>query len=238
MAKAKPAESSTKQGSLINNLALGALIAELVGSFILAFAVLNTGGNAIVAGITVLVLVLALSKLSGGHINPAVTVSLFVTKQIGWKKMIAYLLAQFIGAMLAVVVASAFIAGNASTDPNTGLTGAAKIYSVAVTGTWKPFFAEFVGAIVFGLGIASVAFGKKEGYEAAFTIGGALLIGLIIATAGSSAILNPAVALSVGALDPKNMWGLIDYALAPILGASIGALLYRLLQMDLSFSRK
>src|SRR5687768_3175201 len=101
MAKTKPAALSTpKRGQLSGELVLGALIAELLGTFILTFAVLNTQGNAIIAAITVLILVLMLSKLSGGHINPAVTVGLWATRQISWVKALSYLVAQFLGAML------------------------------------------------------------------------------------------------------------------------------------------
>jgi len=228
-AKAEPAATMTTR-ALSGELALGALVAELVGTFALTFAVLNTTGNAIVAAITLLVLVLILGKLSGGHVNPVVTVGLLVTRQIGWVKAVGYLIAQFLGAMLAVVVASHFITG--TTDPYTGAP--AKLFAVAVSGDWKPFFAELIGALVFGFGAASAIIGKKEGYEAAFTVGGALLVGLIIATAGSSAILNPAVALGVGALDLKNMWGLWSYALAPVIGGSAGMLLYKLLQNDIT----
>jgi aquaporin Z len=227
MAKAK-AEPLAKFASG-NDLALGALLAELIGTFALTFTVLNTSGNAIVAAFTVLILVLLLSKLSGGHINPAVTISQLVTKQISWKKAVGYLIAQFLGAMLAVVIASQFM--NGTTDQYTG--EAAKLFSVTVVSGWKTFFAEFVGALIFGFGIGSVILGKKEGYEAAFSIGGALLLGLIVATSGSAAILNPAVALGLGALDIKNWWGLVSYALAPVLGAAGGALLYRMLQLDL-----
>jgi glycerol uptake facilitator-like aquaporin len=229
MAKAKAVPASTKV-SLAGELVLGALIAELVGTFILTFAVLNTTGNAIVAAITVLILVLMLSRLSGGHINPAVTISLLVTRQITWVRALGYLVAQFLGAMLAVVVASNFLAG--VTDQMTG--EAAKVFHVTVSGDWKPFFAEMIGAVIFGFGVSAAVFGKKEGFDAAFTIGGALLLGLIIATSGSNAILNPAVALGAGALDFKNIWGPLAYGLAPLIGAAVGAFLYKLLQSDIT----
>ena len=225
MAKAKAAPANTKL-SLGGELALGALIAELVGTFILTIAVLNTQGNAIVAAVTVIVLVLVLGKLSGGHINPAVTVGLWATRQISAVRALGYLVAQFLGAMLAVVVASRFLTG--SEVPGMAL------FSIQATGDWKPFFGELIGALVFGFGVAAATFGKKEGFDAAFTIGGALLLGLIVAASGSSAILNPAVALGVGALDTKHLWGTVAYGVGPLLGASLGALLYKLLQSDIA----
>jgi glycerol uptake facilitator-like aquaporin len=238
MAKAKPqTAASPKSLALpISSLALGALIAELLGSFVMTFAILNTSGNAIVAAVALMILMLVTLKLSGGHINPLTTLGLLFTRQIGWKKALAYLIAQFAGAMLASVVATQFIASTTTMDPATGLAAPAKLFSVMVTGTWKPFFAEFIGALIFGFGVASAFIGKKENYEAAFTIGGAFLIGLIVATIGSNAVVNPAVALSVGAFNLTNAWGELDYAFAPAIGAIIGALLYQLLQSDIKLN--
>lgn len=230
MAKAKAASRPQTSEVLKNELVLGALIAELVASFALTLAVLNTQGNAIVAAVVVIVLVLIFGSLSGAHINPLASIALCVTRQISWIRMLGYLLAQFLGAMLAVVVASSFLAGSEATSLG--------LYSINVMGEWKPFFGEFLGAIVFGLGVAAVFLTRKEGFDAAFTIGGALLLGLIAATIGSNGILNPAVALALNAFDLKNNWGILAYGLAPILGVTLGALLYKLLQSDIALGTR
>jgi aquaporin Z len=239
MAKAKPVPAAAPRRKLNLNfrrygddLAFGALIAELLGTFALTFALLNFSGNAIVAAVAYLVLLLAVMQLSGGHLNPGVTVGLLATRRISWVKALTYVVAQFLGAMLAVVIVATFLKGSTIPNQFTGASEPAHVFTVTVNGTWKPFFAELIGALVFGFGVASSIFNKKVGFEAAFTMGGALLVGLFIAAIGSSAILNPAVALGVGALDLKNVWGLIAYALAPVLGAGIGMLLYQLLLTD------
>lgn len=231
---AKTNATASKKVSLGSELALGALVAELVGTFVLTYAVLNTQGNAIIAAVTVLILVLMLAKLSGGHINPAVTISLWATRQISWVKALGYLVAQFLGAMLAVVIASRFIEG--VVDPMTGEQ--MKLFAVQAKDEWKPFFAELVGAIIFGFGVAAAVLGKKEDFAAAFTIGGALLIGLVVAISGSNGILNPAVALGVGGLDVKHWLGVMAYGLGPVIGAAAGAWLYKLLQSDITLGLK
>lgn len=234
MANFKAKTTANASGSsLLAELNLGALMAELLGTFILTAAVLNISGNAIIAAIAVIILVLVLSKLSGGHINPAITIGLLATKQISWVKAVGYIVAQLLGAMLAVIVAGQFIAG--STDMY-GQT--AELYKVTVTGEWKPFFAELLGGLILGLGVASVFQGKKEGLDAGFAIGGAYLVALIVATSGSTAIVNPALALAEGALDTKSMWGIWAYALAPVLGVAAGTLLYKLLQSDIRLGKK
>jgi glycerol uptake facilitator-like aquaporin len=92
-----------------------------------------------------------------------------------------------------------------------------------------------IGAIILGFGVAAAWIGRKESFEAAFTIGGALLLGLVIGLASSASILNPAVALGVGALDVSKHWlGIVAYGLGPIIGATAGAWLYKLLQSDIA----
>ncbi len=240
MAKTKPAALSTPtRGQLSGELALGAILAELLGTFILTLVVLNTEGSPIIAALGVLILVLVFSKLSGGHINPAVTVAMWATKQIGWLKALSYLIAQVLGAMLAVVVMNQMIAGavGPTGEPRQLFT----LFNEAIgrgPGEWQPIFGELVGAILFGLGVGAVALGKKEGFEAAFTIGGALLLGLVAAISASYGVLNPAVALGVGGYAAGGIWSFAAYGLAPIVGATIGALLYKLLQSDIALGVK
>lgn len=219
---------------LSGDLTLGALFAELIGSFALVALLLSTNGNAIIAGITVLVFTIIFGKLSGAHINPIVSVALMATRQISAMRGVAYIVAQILGAMLALVVITQFV-NNAPGVPNpyTGEMTQAQVFKVdALVGDWRPFFAEMLGAIVFGLGVAAVTFQRREGLEAGYLVGGALLLGLLLATQGSAAILNPAAALSLNAYKFDNGWTIAVYALAPILGAVAGAWLYRVLQWD------
>lgn len=210
------------------------IIAELVGTMVLTLAALNAANNPVMIAFGVLILTLVLGKISGAHINPAITVSMWVTKKIPALKAIIYIVAQLLGAMLAVVVATKFLAK--SSDP----TFAAQVYTLFdaqhIPGAWRPIFGELAGAIFFGFGVASSVFGKKEGIDQAFTVAGALFVGIIIALSGSFGVLNPAIALGIGAYTPKDthavLWSQAAYGLAPIVGASLGALLFKYLKDD------
>ena len=235
MANVKPLRVGSM--ALGRDLTLGAMLAELFGVFVLTTAVLVLQGNPIVAALTVLILVLMIGGLSGAHVNPAVTVGMWATRQISWQKAVGYLVAQILGAMLALVIVTNFLHGTMVTDQLTGSPTEAKVFKVTAASDYaKPFFAEAVGALIFGFGVASAWIGKKErgSFEYAFTVGGALLVGLFIATIGSSAVINPAVALGVGAYqsDKHMMWSFIAYGLAPLLGATIGMWLYRIMQTE------
>jgi glycerol uptake facilitator-like aquaporin len=221
-------------------LVLGAILTELVGSLILTLAVFNSNNSPFVVLLVVIAVVLVFGKLSGGHVNPAVTVSMLVTKNISAIKAASYVVAQLLGAMLAFVIASKFLkSGDAASHVFTlfdldtqPVPGGPPPH---LPGMWRPIFGELVGALFFGFGIASATLEKKEGLDKAFTVGVTLLIGLVVALSGSYSVLNPAVALGVGAFASGNLqnWSIVAYGLAPLIGTSLGFWAYKLLQADI-----
>lgn len=233
MAKTKSSAVASKP-LFASELMPGALSAELVGTFLLAAAVLVTSGNVLVVAITVIVLVLTFGKISGAHLNPIVTVSLLATKQISWVKAFGFVVAQVLGAMLALIVVNQFLSANTEATA-AGIT-AYKVRELA--GTWVPFMAEALGGLVLALGVSAVFMNKKEGYDAGFTIGGALLVGIVLATLGSAGVVNPAVGLAVNAYNTANWWTLWVYALAPVVGGALGAWLYKLMLWDTMGAKK
>lgn len=224
--KVTAARKSPKQ--LFNgDIQVGALLAELFGTLVLTSAVLATSGNVIIAALVVIIMTLVLGALSGAHLNPAFTLGLWSIRQIKPWKAVGYVVAQLLGAMLAVIIVSRFMTG--STDAFGSPLEVFKVKELA--GTWVPFFAEAFGAVLFGIGIASVVLNKKVGFDAAFAIGGSLLLGLILATLGSASVLNPAVALGLSAYT-TNGWTYVVYALGPVAGVAAGMWLYKLMQWD------
>lgn len=99
------------------------MIAEMIGTFILvlfgvgAVAVsVWTGGLslwpvALMFALGVTFGVYASGKISGGHINPAVTLTMAVFTGFPWAKVAPYIIAQFIGAMLAAAAIYGFYSG-------------------------------------------------------------------------------------------------------------------------------
>lgn len=227
--------SATKKlsaSAVSGELVLGSLVAELLGTFVLTAALLNSGGNVIIAGLTVMVLVMAFSRLSGGHLNPAVTIAMWATKQISAIKAAGYVVAQVVGAMLALVIVTQFV-NAAPIDTLTGQT--AGVFAIPeMTETWRPVLGEALGALVFGLAVAAAVMGRKNSHESGFIVGGGLLIGLIIASLGSPSVLNPAVAVGLSAYHMQNLWTVFAFAIAPVAGVVAGAWLYKLLQWDVT----
>ncbi len=89
------------------------LLAEFIGTFALAFVVLNvatakgTSGNSfygLAIGFTVLTMAYALGSISGGAFNPAVAIGISLMKLESWSSIWVYLVGCFAGASLAAIV--------------------------------------------------------------------------------------------------------------------------------------
>lgn len=187
-------------------------IAEFAGTAILSLAVLGTIllntniAGTVAAGLTLALMVFAIGKVSGAHINPAVTIGLLTVQKISKLDAVFYILAQFAGAALAVIVLKLFGIGVPLSASMTGIS----------------FFAELIGAAVFTFGIASVVYSTDSTKDtlAPFVIGGSLTIGATIASGlGSNGVLNPAVAFALGTFSTA-------YLLGPIVGAILGIWFY------------
>lgn len=185
--------------------------AELVGTFTLTLAVSFSlvqsfpVSTPVIAALTLGLLVYAIGPISGCHINPAVTLGLWSIKKIDRKDAINYIIAQFVGALLAYFVSRLLIANPSQLSVmNTGLVGSM----------------ELIGALFFTFGVAAVATGKVPQDPSGLVVGGSLLLGISIASFGSNGILNPAVALGIGSFS-------LMYLLGPLIGGVLGTRLYR-----------
>lgn len=106
------ADKIPAEASGIQNIT-GGLMAELLGTFALAYVVLNvatakgTLGNmfyGLAIGFTVLSMAYALGAISGGAFNPAVAVGMMLMRLASWSNIWIYLIGCFGGAVLAAIV--------------------------------------------------------------------------------------------------------------------------------------
>ena len=159
----------------------------------------------ILAALTLGLFVYTIGHISGNHINPAVTLGVWSIGKIETKVAMFYIVAQMVGAGVAMLFMSKF-----STLPD-----------LTVSGEGIIGLAEFLGTFFFTFGIASVVYGKVSGVLSGVVVGGSLLLGITIAVLlGSNGVLNPAVAFGIGS------WGLM-YVLGPVAGAVCGMQAYK-----------
>lgn len=215
---------------------IAALIAEFVGTFIFAATVVASQGQPILVMFALVGVVLGIGILSGAYVNPALTIAAWVTRRIGALRALGFIIAQVLGAMLALVVLNAYISGAtpASDQLYAGANELFKANAVPAGKEWLVLLAEVLGTTIFGFAVAAATREIKERTAAAFTVGLGLYLGLMIAGSaaayiGASAILNPAVAVALQ-VSFGNIWTIAIYALGTTLGAIIGFALYDLLR--------
>lgn len=79
-----------------------ALIAEFLGTFLLVLTVLATGGNPLAVGGVVAGIIFLVGAISGGQINPAISLANVLTNTMSWTKFMGYVAVQLLGATAAV----------------------------------------------------------------------------------------------------------------------------------------
>ncbi len=87
-------------------MAVGSMVmsyaAEFLGTFLLVLSIFASGGNWLVIGATLAVIVLLIGAVSGGHVNPAVSLSALIHGLIDMNKFVGYVVVQLAGAAAAV----------------------------------------------------------------------------------------------------------------------------------------
>lgn len=203
------------------------------GSAVLAAAYPELGiGFACVAlafGLTVLTGAYAFGHISGAHFNPVVSVGLWVGGRFEAKDLPAYIIAQLIGATFAAFVLYLIVQGQ------TGFTGTAGFASNGY-GDLSPnhfslgsaFLIEVVLTAFFLIVILGATDRRAPAGFAPIAIGLALTLIHLISIPVTNTSVNPArstgVALFAETAALSQLW---LFWVAPILGAVIGALIYK-----------
>ncbi len=77
------------------------VLSEFLGAFLLVLSILATG-NAFVIGATLTVIILLIGGVSGAHVNPAVSLAIFLKGGLSVTELLSYLGAQYVGGISAL----------------------------------------------------------------------------------------------------------------------------------------
>jgi len=77
------------------------LVSECVGTFLLLTSILFTG-NWLIIGLTLAGVIYITGNISGGHMNPAVSVAMYLKGAIDASECVGYSLSQILGAVIAL----------------------------------------------------------------------------------------------------------------------------------------
>ncbi len=208
------------------------------GSAVLAAAFPDVGigllGVSLAFGLTVLTMAFAIGHISGCHLNPAVSVGLWLGGRFDAKELAPYVIAQVAGAIVAGGVLYLIASGQAGFDVSAGF--ASNGYGEHSPGGYSmtsALITEVVMTMMFVIVILGATDSRAPAGFAPIAIGLCLTLIHLISIPVTNTSVNPArstgVALYVGDWAVSQLW---LFWIAPVAGAALGALVYKVIGSD------
>jgi len=210
---------------------IGTLVLVLIGcgSAVIAGQYIGFAGISFAFGLAVLAMVYAIGSISGCHINPAITVAMFVAGKIKGKDAVGYIIAQCIGGIIGAGILLAIANGldGYSIDNGLGQNGYGA-ESPAGYAMWACFVAELVLTAVFLFAIfGSTSKGAPKGF-AGLSIGLTLVFIHLVGIPITGTSVNPARSLGpavfVGGEALPQLW---LFWVAPLVGGILAAIIWK-----------
>ncbi|MDQ0222400.1 MIP/aquaporin family protein [Streptococcus moroccensis] len=207
-------------------------VAELIGTFMLVFfgtgaVVFGNGVNgvghlgiALAFGLSIVAAAYSIGTISGAHLNPAVSIAMFVNKRLDAKNLGIYILAQLAGALLGSATLYFFLLNAGVEVTSLGEN------SFSQVNAFGAFLFELIVSFIFILVIVTVTSatkgnGKIAGLVIGLTLALLILVGLNVTGLSVNPARSLAPALFIGGAALKQVWVFI---LAPIAGGVLAAL--------------
>ncbi|MEK4914717.1 MIP/aquaporin family protein [Bacillus sp. FSL E2-8887] len=205
-------------------------IAEFIGTFVLVLfgtgvAVIGGGiegigtlGIAMAFGLSIVAMAYSIGTISGCHINPAVSIAMFINKRMNTMELSYYLLAQILGGLLGTATLVTILRSAKLPLDNLGQN------SFGTLGLSGAFLVEFILTFVFVLVIVAVTGKKGSSSLAGLVIGFTLVLIHLLGIPLTGTSVNPArsiaPALFAGGEAISQLWVFI---VAPIFGGIVAA---------------
>lgn len=212
-------------------------LSEFIGTFVL---VLFACGVAAVTGCTaeanasylltalafggvIIAMAYSIGNVSGCHINPAVSIAVWINKGMDTKDFIGYIIAQFLGA----IAGAAVLMGLIGTEMGLGANG---LYDASIV---KSLIVEVILTFVFVLAVLGATSKVENSNVAGLVIGGSLTLVHLFGIFFTGTSVNPArsfgPALLLGGEALANVWVFI---VAPLVGGILAALVWKFINCD------
>ena len=216
-------------------------ISELIGTMVLvlfgcgsaaiAGSVLGTFGIAMAFGLSIVAMAYVIGDISGCHVNPAVSIGMWIDGRLETKDLLVYIVFQFIGAiigiaLLVMIINSApSLGGYAATGLGQNGFGSASSVGLDVVGA---ILVEIILTFVFVFTVLGVTKKVENATVAGIVMGLTLAFVYLLGIPLTGASVNPArslaPALFLGGQALEQVWVFI---LAPVVGAVIAGILFK-----------
>lgn len=221
-------------------------VAEFFGTFWLVFggcgsALLAAGfpevgiglvGVSLAFGLTVLTIAYSLGHISGAHLNPAVTIGLWVGGRVEAKDILPYIVSQVLGGIAAAGALYVIVTGNGSDIGGFAANGYGE-HSPGGYSLTAAITTELIMTFMFLLIILGATDAKAPKGFAGIAIGLALTLIHLVSIPVTNTSVNPARSISqavfVGDWALAQLWLFI---IIPIVGAALAGMVYNYLKTD------
>lgn len=206
---------------------LGCGAAVFAGAPNATFATIGTLGVAFAFGLSVVAMAYGIGSISGCHINPAITLGVWLSGRMNSKDAIMYMVFQVLGAIIGSSILWFLAKDSGSTTTLTGANG----YAEGATAV--AFVAETVFTFIFVLVVLGVTAKNGLNNFAGLAIGLTLVLIHIVCIPITGTSVNPArsigPALFQGGMALQQLWLFI---VAPLLGAAIAAGVWKAITVE------
>lgn len=196
----------------------GAQIPLALSTLLIAFAF----------GLSIVAMAYSIGNISGCHINPAVSLAMFISKKLDAKDFVGYVVAQVLGGIAGAGLLCLFFGSNASLGTNGFEAASALNTSMGVA-----FVVEVVLTFTFLLAILGVTSKVENASTTGLVIGLTLVLIHILGIPFTGTSVNPArslgPALLAGGQALSQVWLFI---VAPLVGAAIAAIVWKFLSSE------
>lgn len=208
-------------------------LAEFIGTFLIVFAMACCSISGLPmwsptgVAFVVVVAIYSFACISGAHLNPAVTLSLFFTFKFPWMRTVGYILAQVFGGFAGILLCGGIFAQTLNLGPPE--SSQFRWYDVGFVEALYTFMISFV----FMNCVTSVRNNKADDQNHFF----ALATGFVYIAGGypslriSGSLFNPAASLAIGVTSHKFVWTLV-YVVAQAAGAWIASLVFAMVRPE------
>lgn len=203
-------------------------LVEFIGTFFLVFTIICSlfpnSSNVfppIAIGLVLMVMVYAGGHISGGHYNPAVSFAAAIRGALSWKDFIPYIIAQFIGSVVAVCLGKYVVA----IPP----------FAADVSYSMIPMvICEFLFTFALCYTVLNTATSEdtKGNSYYGFAIGSVVLVGLVAAAGTCYETFNPAVAFGIFTLGITKTKLILATILANFVAGAVAAGVYKITSND------
>ena len=215
-------------------------VAELIGTMVLVllgcgaavfagaaqpFASVGTLGVAFAFGLAVIAMAYSIGKVSGCHINPAITLGVWLSKRMSGKDAIMYMLFQVMGAIIGSSILYFLAKDSGSTTTLTGANGYTELVPA--------FIAETVFTFIFLIVVLGVTSKGANNKFAGLAIGLSLVLIHIVCIPITGTSVNPARSIGPALFEcGPALCQLWLFIVAPFLGAALAAVAWKAIDTE------